>query len=253
MASMSDPEQICEELLRAAGHSGPPTNLKAVCSLWSDLEVIEEDLDQSGYLVSLGVLGADILIRRNDPPARKSFTLAHELGHWTLANLEAGRVLFDTKDRAYLPPRTQHKRQTPEETWCNKFAACLLIPKGDLNDYLKDPRQPGLPDRIWNGHSVFQVSQEAFLSRISEMTSINVFEVVAINSRARIRRRFISKCTDREELEGLLAELLEDSSEDLGLLIRSGVVNNYHIQSKVTRQSSHGRTLMVSAVPEEPY
>ncbi len=249
---MSDPEQICEEVLKAAGHSGPPTNLKAVSSLWSDLGVIEEDLDQAGYLVSLGVLGADILIRSNDPPARKSFTLAHELGHWTLANLEAGRILFDTKNRAHLPPRSQHKRQTPEETWCNKFAACLLMPKGDLNDYLKDPRQPGLPERIWNGHSVFQVSQEAFLSRISEKTSINVFEVVTTNASARIRRKFISRCTDREEVESLMAELLEDSSNDFRSLRRLGVVNNYQIQSKVTRQSSYGRTLMVSVVPEEP-
>lgn len=252
MATMSDPEQICEDVLRAAGHSGPPTNLKAVSSLWSDLEVIEEDLDQAGYLVSLGVLGADILIRSNDPPARKGFTLAHELGHWTLANLEAGRILFDTETRSHLPPKPQHKRQTPEETWCNKFAACLLMPKGDLNYYLKDPRQPGLPERIWSGHSVFQVSQEAFLSRISEMTSINIFEVVATNSSARIRRKFLSRCTNREEVERLMAERLEDSSRDLGSLGRLEVVDNYQFQSKITRQSPYGRTIVVSVVPGEP-
>ena len=252
MANMPDPERICEEVLRAAGHSGPPTDLKAVCSLWSDLGVIEEDLDQPGYLVSLGVLGADILVRRNDPAARRSFTLAHELGHWTLANLEAGRVLFDTESRAHLPLRSQHKRQTPEEIWCNKFAAGLLIPEGDLKDYIKDPRRPDLPERIWNGHSVFQVSQEAFLSRISEMTCISVFEVVTTNASARIRRKFISKCTEREQVERLLVELLADSSKDPGLLRRSRVVNNYQIQSKLTQQSVYGRSWMVSVVPDEP-
>ena len=249
MTIMSDPERVCAELLRAASHSGPPTNLEAVCSLWSDLGVVEEDLDQEGYLVSLGFLGADILVRSSDPPTRKSFTLAHELGHWTLANMEAGRILFDKNSRATLPPRTEHKRQTPEEIWCNKFASCLLMPREDLNNYLQDPRQPGLLDKICNGHSVFQVSQEAFLSRITETTSINVFEIVA-TSNPRIRRKFFSKRTDEGKVENLIAGWLRNSSKnDLGL--RGGVVHNYHIQLKVTAQSSYGCTLMVSVVPEQ--
>ena len=252
MANMPDPEQICEEVLKATGHIGPPTNLRAVCSLWSGLGVIEEDLDQAGYLVSLGVLGADILVRRDDPPARRSFTLAHELGHWALLNLEAGQVLFDTKNRAHLPLTSQHKRQTPEEIWCNKFAAYLLMPKGDMDNYLSDPRRPGLPERIWNGHSVFQVSQEAFLSRISDMTCINIIEMITTDSNARIRRKFISKCTEEEDVERLLAKLLKDTAKDIDLLRRSRVVNNYQIQSKLTRQSSHSRSWLVSVVPEEP-
>ena len=252
MANLPDPEQICEQVLRAAGHSGPPTNLEAVCSLWSDLGIIEEDLDQAGYLVSLGILGADILVRKNDPPARRSFTLAHELGHWTLANLEAGRVLFGTKNRTYLPLRSQHKRQTPEEVWCNKFAACLLMPKGDVDNYLEGPKPPDLPERVWNGHSVFRVSQEAFLSRVSEMTNINVFEVVTTDSNARIRRKFLSRYTEREKVDKLLAELLEEFPKDPGLLERWRVVNNYQVESKLTWQSSSSRSWIVSVVPEEP-
>ena len=251
MTIMSDPERVCAELLRAASHSGPPTNLEAVCSLWSDLGVVEEDLDQEGYLVSLGFLGADILVRSSDPPTRKSFTLAHELGHWTLANMEAGRILFDKNSRATLPPRTEHKRQTPEEIWCNKFASCLLMPREDLNNYLQDPRQPGLLDKICNGHSVFQVSQEAFLSRITETTPINVFEVVTTNSNPRIRRKFFSGSTDErkggESNNGVAREI--PPRTNLGL--RGGMVDKYQIQLKVTAQSSYGRTLMVSVVPEQ--
>ena len=252
MANMPDPEQICEQVLRAAGHSGPPTNLEAVCSLWSDLEVIEEDLDKAGYLVSLGVLGADLLVRKKDPPARKSFTVAHELGHWTLAKLEAGRVLFGTKNQTSLPLRPQHNRQTPEEIWCNKFAACLLMPKGDVDDYLTASKPPDLPERIWNGHSVFEVSQEAFLSRVSEMTYINVFEVVTTDSNARIIRKFLSRNTERDKVDKLLAELLEEFPKDTGLLESWRIVDNYHVQSKLTRQSSSSRSWIVSVVPEEP-
>ena len=251
MVNLPDPEKICEEVLRAAEHIGPPTNLEAICSLWSDLKVIEEDLDQAGYLVSLGVLGADLLVRKNDPPARKSFTVAHELGHWTLASLEAGRLFFGTKNQTLLPLRSQHKRQTPEEVWCNRFAACLLMPREDVDNYLTAREQPNLPERIWKGHSVFQVSEEAFLSRVSEMTDINIFEVVTTDSNARVRRRFYSRYTEREEVEKLLEELLEEFPKDPGLLESWRVVNNYQVQSMLTRQSSSSRSWMVSVVPEE--
>ncbi len=251
MGHMPDPEQISEEVLRAAGHARPPTNLEAVCSLWSNLAVIEEDLDQAGYLVSLGVLGADIMVRRNDPPARKSFTIAHELGHWTLANMHAGRVQFDSKSRAHVPIRSQHKRNSREEIWCNKFAAGLLIPKSDLNKYLESPKRTALPHRILSGHLAFGVSQEAFLSRITEMTCISAFEVVCASSSARIRRKFISKFIDRDEVERLLTELLDESSKHTGILEVSRAQNSYQIQSKRIRQSSFSSLWMVFVVPNE--
>ena len=200
MPSFPDPENVCEQILEAVGHSTPPIDLNAVCSLWPDLEVDEEDLDQEGYLIPLGALGAEILIRRGDPLARKKFTLAHELGHWILANLKVGQVSFGRTNSPSLSFRTQHKRQTPEEEWCNKFAACLLMPMKDIHNYLHSPGQVSLPERISNGHSVFHVSHEAFLSRVSDITPINVFEVVSSGTNAKVRRSFLSTCQRDEEV-----------------------------------------------------
>ena len=45
MTSLPDAENVCEQLLEAVGHTRPPTDLTAVCSLWPDLEVDEEDLE----------------------------------------------------------------------------------------------------------------------------------------------------------------------------------------------------------------
>ena len=44
--SFPNVEEVCEQLLEAVGHTRPPTDLTAVCSLWPDLEVDEEDLDK---------------------------------------------------------------------------------------------------------------------------------------------------------------------------------------------------------------
>ena len=110
MPNLPDPEHTCEQVLEAVGHSAPPTDLNAVCSLWPDLEVDEEDLDKEGYLIPLGIHGAEILVRRSDPTTRKKFTLAHELGHWTLANLEAGQVsLWQDRWLIFIFPNTSQK------------------------------------------------------------------------------------------------------------------------------------------------
>ena len=197
----------------------------------------------------LGVQGAEILIKRDDPPARKKFTLAHELGHWTLANLKAGQVSFGEINGPSLLFRTQHKRQTPEEVWCNKFAACLLMPTRDMHGYLHDHGVDNLPERISKGHSFFQVSHDAFLSRISDSTPINVFEVVSSDANAKVRRSFFSTYRREEQARRALDELLDDFHRTNDLPKRPVVVDNYQVQTKLTRQSQYGRSWLVSVTP----
>ena len=245
MPNFSDPEQVCKQILEAVGHTSPPTDLDAVCSLWSDLHVEEEDLDKEGYLIPLGVHGAEILLRQDDPPNRKKFTLAHELGHWAQAHLKAGRLSFAKSDVPHTSFRTQHKRQTPEEVWCNKFAACLLMPSGDINSYLWNSSEVNLADRISKGHSAFQVSQEAFLNRVRDITPINVFEVVVADTNARIRRRFLSNYRPDDQVETMVDTFIdslcnENASFD-GLFI-----GNYRVQAHITHSSRYSCTWLVS-------
>ena len=251
MPYFPNPEHICEQVLEAVGHSAPPTDLNAVCSLWPDVKVDEEDLDKEGYLIPLGVHGAEILVRRSDPPTRKKFTVAHELGHWTLANLKAGQVSFGRTNGSSLSFRADHKRQTPEEVWCNKFAACLLMPRGDINGYLRSPRarEDNLVDRISKGHSVFQVSQEAFLARVSDITPINVFEVVSADANAKIRRRFLSRHQREEQAERAMNEILHRFHRGNDLPKGSVAVDNYQVQAKLTRKSQYSRSWLVSVTP----
>ena len=249
MWNLIDPEQVCQQVLTKVGHSGPPTDLEAVCSLWTILNVHEEDLDQEGYLLAFGSLGADILIRRDNPPSRKRFTLAHELGHWTLANLEKGIVLFGEGNKKTLALRTQHKRQTPEETWCNKFAGCLLMPVGDIRSFLNDLRPPSLPHGISCGHNIFGVSQEAFISRICETTPISVFEVVSTAENLRVRRKFLSKLAAEEPVSHVVEALFGDYWKSNDLPVGPLVSHNHEVETLLTRRSRYGRSWLVTVTP----
>ena len=249
MSNFSDPEQICEQILKAAAHSTPPTDLNTVCSLWPDLKVDEEDLDKEGYLIPLGVHGAEILLRKSDSPARKKFTLAHELGHWTQAHLIADQVYFNKTNRPSMSFQTHHKRHTPEEVWCNKFAACLLMPKRDVCSYLQGSGNSNLADRISRGHLVFQVSPEAFLTRISDIMPINVFEVVSAGSGAKIRRSFFSKHLQGDRTEEVMNELLYVFRETDNPFKELLVVDNYQFQARLTHSSQYSRSWLVSVTP----
>ena len=247
MPQLTDPEQACEQILNAVGHDSPPTDLEAVCSLWPDLSIAEEDLDKEGYLVPLGVNGAEVLIRRDDPPARKKFTLAHELGHWTQAHMKAGQVSLKKSESPHTSFQMNHTRQTPEETWCNRFAACLLMPKRDMISYLRDSEVANLATRISQGHTVFQVSQEAFLNRVTDTTPINVFEVVSTGAVVRIRRRYLSKHQRDNRVEQVITEVL-DAFRDTQVAFNDIVSDVYEIQSHLTRSSQHSRSWLVSMI-----
>ena len=250
MRNFPDPDTICHQILEAAGHQGPPTNLKVVCGLWPNIKVSEEELDKEGYLIPLGVHGALILVRKKDSVNRKKFTVAHELGHWVLRNIEAGQVTFSkTSGSNLLPIRTTHKRDTPEEKWCNDFASCLLMPAVDVRSYLRRLSDAGLADRIAQGHQVFRVSQEAFLMRIPEITPISIFEVVSNGAGSKVRRSYHSALQKVAATEPIVSKLFEtyihknDSHEE------PIQICDYEVQSQLIRSSQYGRSWIVAVTP----
>lgn len=253
MRHFPDPENICNQILNAAGHLAPPTNLKVVCNLWPDIRVSEEELDKEGYLIPLGVHGAIILVRKKDSLNRKKFTLAHELGHWALGNLKDGRLSFGTLENGFVNFRTEHKRQTPEEIWCNRFASCLLMPAEDIRDYLQCPEKTGLADRLATGHEVFAVSEQAFLKRISAIVPINIFEVVGIGREAKIRRSFFSPFCREEQVLQAVGELLDFFPELRDLPEGPITFGRYQFQTKLVRNSQYSRSWLASATPSRAH
>jgi len=248
MLNLPDAEAISEQILIAADHLAPPTDLKAVCSLWPQLDVTEEALEKAGYLIPLGVHGAEILLRKSDPLVRKHFTLAHELGHWILANLEDGRVRYGDLLAPILPLRTEHKSTTPEEMWCNRFAGCLLMPKRDVHAYLGDFLSENIAKRILVGHLKFQVSGESFFTRVPQITPINLFEVINVDDKVRVRRRYLCGHHFGESANLLINELLNNFDPTNIPASLTPVASEHQLAAALIRDSLNVRSWLVTVI-----
>lgn len=71
-----------------------------------------------------------LFVNASDPPRRQAFTIAHELGHWTLHKDKA-------KDVKVLPRFAGTSAKDPIEQEANCFAAHLLVPLDMLKDTMK--------------------------------------------------------------------------------------------------------------------
>ena len=240
-------DELCAQLVTKAEISPPPTDLHAVFSLWPNLKVSEEDLDKEGYLIFLAAQGAELLVRKADPPNRKRFTLAHELGHWVLSNMEDGVLYFNNTSKESRS--IHHSRQTPEETWCNDFASKLLMPKIEVHKYLGDIGED-VPSRIISGHTVFQVSEDAFLTRVADITGWIILQLFHGNNLHRIGKRFIRRSENREFVNRLIDDFLSNT-HDIARLSNSqiklpGFVANWAVK-RYTREIA---TYLVCLVPD---
>jgi Zn-dependent peptidase ImmA (M78 family) len=83
----------------------------------------------SGLLLRNGT-EAIIAVEKDQPPARKRFTVAHELGHLMLHQGKELRV--DTKFRVNLRSPESSTAEDVEEIESNAFAAALLMPEAFL-------------------------------------------------------------------------------------------------------------------------
>ena len=68
--------------------------------------------------------GANIYIDRDQPLTRRTFTLAHEIGHLVSH--------ADEPDAVFVDLRSDRGRGTASEIYANEFAASLLAPEADL-------------------------------------------------------------------------------------------------------------------------
>jgi Zn-dependent peptidase ImmA (M78 family) len=117
--------------------------------------------DASGFAIAADTLPV-IAVNRKDAPARRTFSLLHELAHLMLHVSGVSDLVTD----AARPPEDQKL-----EVFCNEVAAAALIPKDAL---LADPLvvAQGARSTNWSDAEVgelarqFNVSREALLRRL---------------------------------------------------------------------------------------
>ncbi len=120
-------DQTVESLKLRTGLSYPQNNLLDFAKelqaevFFTDLPKTDADTEIDG-VIKWENGGAKILLNSSYSPTRKTFTLAHELGHFLLhPNQEKLRIdSFNYKDNTV---------ESLEETEANYFAATLLMPK----------------------------------------------------------------------------------------------------------------------------
>jgi Zn-dependent peptidase ImmA (M78 family) len=155
--------EIVEYLLSKNKIIAPPVKLSEIVKSWDKLQVTFDEIDGDAYLVDLGVVGKNILIRKKAPPERQRFSLAHEIGHLVLK--DAGINLHES---------TVKSRNTIIERWCNEFASELLMPSGWIQNEVLGSKIVNIFRLCHKLAEKYQVSFDAMLIRLTETTPINV-------------------------------------------------------------------------------
>jgi Zn-dependent peptidase ImmA (M78 family) len=188
-------EDEAATLIRSASQTEPPVDLVAITKLWKDLSIVEEDLEGEGYLLPLGKLGAEIVVRRRSAKERQRFTIAHELGHWVLGN-------------AHQPDDPRQPMSVAGENienWCDRFAASLLMPAEWFYRCLGQNALSFDDEALRSSQKDFAVSRSAFFLRCATLYRIDV-ALVRDNQPAQF---FLSRATKR--LAGQILSRLDKS------------------------------------------
>ena len=247
MPAFPDAEKISTQLVREAKLSTPPVDLWAISALWPNLRVSEEDLDKEGYLIFLGSHGAELLLRRSDPPNRKRFTFAHELGHWVLSNTRDGKIHFDSQ--VMFARSTHGARRTPEEIWCNEFASKLLLPTAEVCEFLRGPAEE-VPIKLDAGHKEFDVSEDAFLFRITDITGWIIVHLVHGRNLHRAGKRYVRRDQNRYCVERLTSQLLEQTLNGPTFPISEGALSGFTAYGTLKSATRETSTYLVCLMPK---
>jgi Zn-dependent peptidase ImmA (M78 family) len=148
------------KLLDEVWRDGIPVDPVVVARL-AGLRVLEDaSLDSNilGALIKEPQEEPVIMLNANDPPNRRRFTCAHEIGHFVRRG--ATSEPYTTID---FRNASSTKGEDDEEIYANEFAACLLMPDEDVKRLVKE----GLGDLEMSIR--FGVSREAMNFRLKNL------------------------------------------------------------------------------------
>lgn len=234
-------EAFARELLDRANQRKLPVNIHSIATLIPRMSIRQRDMVAHGYYFDHGrLLGREIVVRRQDSPRQKRFTTAHEIGHWSLQQIS---LLRGDRDSQVASSEPCGPRGHPlVETWCDRFAASLLMPREIVEDRLQhaNPEQFALKSVAWARE--FDVSISAMIRRIVDLRVASVF----ISRRGGERQLWANREAPLIERKAVLNELMkiEDTARSGGS-ITPRHVDNWTFSTMVER---HGDSLIVIAV-----
>jgi transcriptional regulator with XRE-family HTH domain len=160
-ASKATPADMAGLVLKRAGQLNPPIDIRIAMAHLS-VTCIEEQLPDglSGFVVFVTEDVPVVVVRQQDPEARKRFSAAHELGHVLLAHHDTFHV--DLTQLEGVPPDYNWRY----EREANEFASALLMPADLVRQQLLDAVGATTIRLLANR---FQVSDQAMSIRLSTL------------------------------------------------------------------------------------
>jgi len=158
-----------EKLVERLGLNSAPIDVEKIAEDLG-LRVVAENLgsDISGLLVSKDGM-ASIAVERREPPVRRRFTIAHEIGHFLLRHHLQRNELVHADERwqvIYRSPKASEGLD-PMEVQANQFAATLLMPTKILKDRVEHLQKPLTERDVKKLTTEFKVSEQAMTIRLS--------------------------------------------------------------------------------------
>lgn len=134
----------------------PPVDVMAVLALYADVEEVDWPFACDGLATRLvGPKRPRIFLRNNQPPNRKRFTAAHELGH----------VLIPWHVEE-MPCHIERFSRSGREQEATDFASHLLVPRTFLSGVLRATQNPG---RWLESLEVCEISAQAGVLALETM------------------------------------------------------------------------------------
>ena len=194
-------EPIVTSLLERSQTTKPPVSLARIAKLWAGLEVTLEDIDGEGFILDLGRVGGQIMVKRQTKFERQRYSVAHELGHWQLK--EFGIPLNGS---------LKADRDEAVEKWCNKFASALLMPKPWIKRDLQNVQGRELLEHILSLPGKYKVSRESILIRVAEVSFMNLMETTKDGVKWK-HRQYTSRLMplNLDKYKNRLQSILDDS------------------------------------------
>lgn len=153
-------DQKIAEMLLSLNMSYPENNIEEIVKA-KDIKIEIQDLSEIEEKVSGIIFSKNgqttIFLNQVNSPVRQAFSLAHELGHYILHDLD---VVDGVKLRLDKYNYSDDTKVTKEETEANYFAASLLVPKDKLIIAIKNT------SNISEVAKYFGVSEQVIANRI---------------------------------------------------------------------------------------
>lgn len=162
MTATSSPREAARALRMEAWNNGSkmrlpidPFRIAANLGIVVNEELLDANL--AGFIVRENGGQVEIFLNALDAPARKRFTLAHELGHFFKNR--------DDENIGYVDERSElaSSGTNANEIWCNQFAAELLMPAAIVKKYWAEGKTV---DEL---RSTFNVSGAALENRLKNL------------------------------------------------------------------------------------